>query len=337
MVNMKKRAKKNTYTIYDFDLENRDQILRESRDAIQNYIRNGVKNEQLKKLIDVEDEFQRRYARCFDVEMVIEKIGQIDVKKVNEVQELIAGTEKNMDTELEAMSRIMEYVVKVASDRISKTVANMLEDVAYLSNMNMLYELYEKEEKIRKEREEFEKRAQEAKHLFEIASQLSHRRRMELEEVRKEIEVSKEELENTINKSASYFNVKMRGEKTQISLSPKGIKFVEYVYEQSDNPPKNMMNQIIYQNCYNILDNIEKSCEKKKRENLNLGGMSPNREHAIKQKYMKTMQTLMMNDDIRYEISKDGYWRYCNREESELNGNEKNRFRISRSWDETIF
>lgn len=337
MVNMKKKKDKKSYTIYDIEIENRDQILRESRDAIHNYVKNGVRNEQLKKLIEVEEEFQKKYARCFDVNIVIEQIQQIDKSKLVETQQVLGGLEGNAETRLEDISQIMERVVEVASKTISETVANMLENVAYLSNMNMLYELYEKEERIRREQEEFQKRAEEAKYLYEIASQLSRCRRMELEEIRKEIEVSKEELEYILNKSASYFNIKERGDKTQVSLSPKGIKFTEYVMEEKGSCSINRLNQIVYQDCYNLLETIEQVYGTKKKKDIDLEGLSPERKRAIRQKYIKTLHTILEDDEKRYEISKDGYQVFFSGEESALDGDEKNRFNISTKWDETVF
>lgn len=344
MVDMNKKED-SIYTIYDIDLEDRDQVLRESRDAIQTYIKNGIRNEQLKKLIEIESEFQKRYLQCFDVSILGELIQKIEVKRSEKVEKAITNINKDNAIMSECVSQIVESYAEEMVDTISRTVTEKLENVAYLSNMNMLYELYEKEEKVRKEQEEFEKRAREAKHLYEIASQLSRRRRMKLEEIRKEIEISEEELEYTLNKSSTYFNIKERGNKTQVSLSPKGMKFTEYICEQSNDLPKGMMNQIIYQDCYNILDSVEKvwkiskekEVETKKKEDLNLEGLSPDREHAIKQKFIRTMQILMMDDETKYEVSKYGYQNCYSIEEGELDGKEKNRFRISRNWDEAIF
>lgn len=337
---MERKIKSKKYTLYDLELEKGDQVLRESSDAIQNYIKYGVENTYLKKIVSQEEKFQEQYSKSFDVEILLEKVKAIEKKE--KLKYVVAALEERPETKNQETLRMAEYTMKLVTDMISNTlidtIAEMLDRVAYLSNMNMLFELYRKEEKIRIEQEEFERQAQESKYLYIITSQLDKNRRMELEEIKKEINAPKGIVEQVLNKFISYFNIKERGEMIQISLSPKGRKFTEYIYNKNEHLSKIAMEQMSYNGYYEILDNIEaikKGNLKKENIKLNIKGLSPNKQKAINQKFIKTIQVLGENEDIDYENSKEPFWANFEIEEEKING--KNRFRICKQWNETIF
>lgn len=338
MMLMKRKNRNPEYSIYDIEVENKDQILRESRDAIQKYIRYGIRNETLKRIIEQESEFQEEYSRCLDINNML-----TEIKKIEKTQSLISTLENDSNTKKENASKIVAQFVQDTVDTVSKTVNKMFENLAYFSNMNMLYELYEKEKQLRREEEEFLRQAEQEKKLYEITLQLSLHRRMELKEVERKINIPKNELEKTINKSAVYFNIKERGEKTQISLTPKGMKFTEFMSEESRQFSRSAINQMRYNDCCMIFNMIEKTNKEKqkvgirKKANIKfeLEGLAPERNRALGQKFIKTIDSLFEDDNIKYEISKDGYRKCYSIEEDKID--DKNQFTISRRWDETFF
>ena len=68
-------------SFYNNDEEKRDQYVRELENAIQKYIKTGVKSKQLDEVWEVEQVFQIRYQERFDVQKLITKTLKEEVKK----------------------------------------------------------------------------------------------------------------------------------------------------------------------------------------------------------------------------------------------------------------
>lgn len=68
----------------------------------------------------------------------------------------------------------------------------------------MLYELYEQEERLRSEEEEYEKISEKFQKMADITRSLSHERRMKIEQLQKQTDISEKELESLLNNILIY-------------------------------------------------------------------------------------------------------------------------------------
>ncbi|MCQ4726024.1 hypothetical protein NE664_05030 [Anaerotignum faecicola] len=73
-----------------------------------------------------------------------------------------------------------------------------------MSHMNMLYELYEQEERLRSEEEEYEKISEKFQKMADITRSLSQERRMKIEQLQKQTDISEKELESLLNNILIY-------------------------------------------------------------------------------------------------------------------------------------
>ena len=90
----------------------------------------------------------------------------------------------------------------------------------------MLYELYEQEERLRSEEEEYEKISEKFQKMADITRSLSQERRMKIEQLQKQTDISEKELESLLNNILIYVKKK---DSIQISLSPAGKKYCDYI------------------------------------------------------------------------------------------------------------
>ena len=70
--------------------------------------------------------------------------------------------------------------------------------------MNTLYELYEQEERLRSEEEEYEKISEKFQKMADITRSLSQERRMKIEQLQKQTDISEKELESLLNNILIY-------------------------------------------------------------------------------------------------------------------------------------
>lgn len=68
----------------------------------------------------------------------------------------------------------------------------------------MLYELYEQEERLRSEEEEYEKISEKFQKMADITRSLSQERRMKIEQLQKQTDISEKELESLLNNILIY-------------------------------------------------------------------------------------------------------------------------------------
>ena len=132
---------------FEKDDEEKDLVVRELEEAVHKYIKTGVKSKQLDKVVDVEVKFQKGYKGCFDIERLIQTITSESKKEVLKNAQLAVTSEgKSVTRELDS---IIDVVLKKVEPLLNGELDKMLSEVAYLSHINMLYEMYEKESKLR--------------------------------------------------------------------------------------------------------------------------------------------------------------------------------------------
>ena len=56
---------------------------------MHSYIKTGVRNTQLDDLIELEEEFQKRYEERFNVRKIAELISQSNIEKISQIEKLM--------------------------------------------------------------------------------------------------------------------------------------------------------------------------------------------------------------------------------------------------------
>lgn len=222
---------------YILDKNNDDEkeiYLKELSTSIHNYIKEGVKNSQLEELIKLKEVFQYQYKQRFDITKIVDsicKFGKEIGKYIKECDGFLKhdgalSVEQNRDTEIRKFTEQFEQFVQAnLYEQIEKTI----KDAAYLSHINMLYELYEQEEALRREEKEYEQRLEEFARMPDILKELYGKKRIEINELQKKVEISEEELAELLESNLKYFNIRPKAEEIQVSLSPKGKKCYMYI------------------------------------------------------------------------------------------------------------
>lgn len=312
--------------------------LQELGKSVHSYIKTGVRNTQLDDLIELEEEFQKKYEDRFNVKKVAELISQSSIERISQIEKTywLKIEKKNDDTICEEKKQQID--VKKVSDHIAEIVVevaynklqNVIKDTAYLSHMNMLYELYEQEERLRREEAEYEKISEKFQKMADITKSLSQERRMKIEQLQKQTDISEKELESLLNRYEKYFNIRKKKESIQISLSPAGKKYYDYIMNSKQKYSKKTLEQVVYKNCDRLMESLENSYDRGLEFNLKLEEISPEKDRALQAKYHKLMQKFISENEEIYTAK--GY--IINEEkESVYRNNEKNRIRIPREWD----
>ena len=322
---------------YMNDDDKKEVYLKELGDSLHNYIRTGVKNEQLDDLVELEEVFQERYEERFDIQKITEMISQSSKRKVTEIEKRYIQEIKEIDNKTkeknifkcsieQASAQIISTVIDILCDKLQ----NVVRDAAYLSHVNLLYELYEREERLRREEQEYEKISEEYQKMANIASNLSKRRRMEIEQLEKQVNMSQEELEYLLNQNQKYFNIREKQENIQISLSPQGRKYYDYIMNSQEKYSQEALNQFVYKNCNRIMESLENSYDRGIEFELKLEKISPEKDRALQFKYHRITEKFISEIEDSYSTKN-----YIIKEEKESvhANNEKNRIRIPREWD----
>lgn len=314
----------------DYNEEKRNLYLREMCESVCRYIKTGVKNKQLEELIPIEDEFRKKYEKRFDTSKIVENIRNLEYNK--SFNDFIAVIEDENGRKNEVLvqkfyGQIMEDVLTT----IQQELEEIIRDTAYLSHMNVLYELYTREEKLKYEEEKFQKLSEKYQLMADIAELLSKQRRMELEDLRRSENVSYEDMRRLLSDCSEYFNIRTRNEKTEISLSPTGRKYIEYILNKEKTYSYEALNQLVYENCDSLMDALENSCEKGIKFELKLKEISADRERAIKHKYFRTWQAIMADKEEGYSINNIVL------ELEERAEDEESSYRISDVWYKNIY
>lgn len=113
----------------------------------------------------------------------------------------------------------------LSNQQLEKT----LRDAAYLSHINMLYELYEQEEVLRKEENEYEQQLEKFEKMPNVLRTLYEKKRVEINILQKQANVSQSELMCLLARNKKYFNICPKAKEVQISLSAKGKKYYNYL------------------------------------------------------------------------------------------------------------
>ena len=223
---------------------------------------------------------------------------------------------------------IKEVVIQSVYDNVIDKLKKIIKDTAYLSHVNMLYELYEQEERLRREEAEYEKIAEQFQKMADITKSLIKERRMKIERLQQQVDISEKELDNLLDRYEKYFNIRKKKEGIQISLSPIGKKYYDYIMNSQQKYSRNTLEKLVYKNCDKLMESIENSYNRGLEFNLKLEELSPERDRAIQSKYHRLAKKFISEHEEIYTANA-----YIINEDKESVYNEKNRIRIPRQWD----
>lgn len=316
------------------DDDKKEIYLKELGDSIHNYIRTGIKNEQLDELIELEEVFQERYEKRFDVDRVVEMISQSSKGKITEIEKSyiqeLSHRKKEENAFIVTLEQASAQIISTVVDIVCDNLPKVVKDTAYLSHINMLYELYEREEQLRREEEEYDKISREYQKMADISRKLSKQRRMEIEQLERQADISQEELEHLLSQNEKYFNIREKQENIQISLSPQGRKYYDYIKNSQERYSQETLNQLVYKNCNSIMESLENSYDRGMEFELKLEEISPERDRALQFKYHRITEKFISETEDDYTAR--NYIIKENKERMNIS-NEKNRITIPRIWD----
>lgn len=315
------------------DESEKEKYIYESASALFGYIRTGSKNIWLEEMASLESEFNERYKARISEETIRAQISdfindscQDYIKKFN-MSEIT--TEKDCEeTRLtEIIKQMFEEAYTMTKELLSGSITKLIRDTAYLSHMNMLYELYEKQEKLRREEKEYGDMSKRFKEMAKIAEMLSKEKRMELIQLRKKMNLTEKQMDALLTECNKFFNIRKKQQGVQVSLTADGRKFLEYCLNSEGGISNEKMNRLIYKNCDKLINAIENSCSRGVKYDLQLDGLNMDKEAAIKFKYNR-----LVDDLLDYKWTDSYYYRKKNRRDDE-----RNEYRIPREWDAGLF
>lgn len=276
--------------------------LRNLEKSLYNYIRVGVENKQLEDLSQLEEEFQEKYENMFRMRNIVkdafEDLNTADRFLHYQRKYLLEQREKSSD----------EYSVQVFTDYLAEEFCGLIQDklekvikdVAYLSHMNMLYNLYEREKEQQNVEKTYEQAAARFDKLSDIIEGLSRNRRMSFETICTEFHIPEEELDKLLIRENQYFNIRQKANSIQVSLSPSGRKYNRYIISSKEGYSKEYVEQLLSKNCRRIVDNLEHSWDRGVEYELRLEGVSPDGERVLQYKYHNIVQKLLSEKEETY-------------------------------------
>ena len=305
--------------------DEKDLVVRELEEAVHKYIKTGVKSKQLDKVVDIEVKFQKGYKGCFNVERLMQTITSESKKEVLKNARLTAVSERKSATR--ELDSIIDVVLEKVEPLLNYELDKMLNEVAYLSHINMLYEMYEKESKLRQEEQEYRKMVAQYESMEKIVKQLRESRRMEVRKLQEAVKAPAQVVYATISENPKYFNIKERGDTYQISLSPAGRRISGHAIDAAIMYSQETLDHLIYKNCYSAMEGLEKTFSNKTGRvvegNIKFEGVSPEKKRALQSKYHQVTRKVLEEDEEAYLM-----W---NKLEGDDDYNEENKYKFKLS------
>lgn len=305
--------------------DEKDLVVRELEEAVHKYIKTGVKSKQLDKVVDIEVKFQKGYKGCFNVERLMQTITSESKKEVLKNAQLTAVSERKSATR--ELDSIIDVVLEKVEPLLNYELDKMLNEVAYLSHINMLYEMYEKESKLRQEEQEYRKMVAQYESMEKIVKQLRESRRMEVRKLQEAVKAPAQVVYAAISENPKYFNIKERGDTYQISLSPAGRRISGHAIDAAIMYSQETLDHLIYKNCYSAMEGLEKTFSNKTGRvvegNIKFEGVSPEKKRALQSKYHQVTRKVLEEDEEAYLM-----W---NKLEGDDDYNEENKYKFKLS------
>lgn len=123
--------------------ENKEEYLKELSQSLHRYIKTGISNQQLDEFLYIQDELKRKKQECFNIENIIQMVIENTKKDL---------WNKYVDFSIDNKELQSEFLDNFCKN-IEDCFISIIEDVIYLSHMNVLYELYEHYQQLYKNNE----------------------------------------------------------------------------------------------------------------------------------------------------------------------------------------
>lgn len=303
-------------TLDDMNESEKEIFLKEEGEALRKYIKTGIQTSQLENLVDVKAAFSKKYVAQMDMENVLEAILKTNEEMVKVKTKRYL--QKNEDNKKKLQEELLNYIISLIKENIDEYLKKVIKDIAYLSHVNMLYELYEKEEYFRREIEEYKRISENYENMDSIIRRLNNVRRVSFQDLQREENLSKEKLNKILNRNLKYFNIRKTKKEVQVSLSPNGRKYSRYLMSLQRTYSQKDLNDLIYKNCDKIMEAMDKTYDKKVICYLKLDGVSKSTNQTIQFKYNKISKKFLVENETIYETKSN-----ILKKESEYNNNEK--------------
>lgn len=328
---MKRKERQRKYEQVDkYSIKEKERYLKDLENSLYNYIRVGVENKQLEELSELESEFQRRYDRLFEMNYIMGEVLE-DVSLPEEFKFLLESEqelkEESKQDEKAAIVEVLEAFNKELVEKLQDKWQKVIRDVAYMSHMNMIYNLYEKEKRQQKNERAYDKVTAKYNKLPTIVKSLSVNTRMSFTEICTQFDISEEDLDQLLVRENKYFNLRKKADGVHISLSPSGRKYNGYIISLEKGYSREKMEQLVYKNCNQMVEAIESSLNKGLEFELTLAELSPDRKRTLQYKYHNTVQKVLSDRE-------ESYRRLDYRIIKEVRENEIFTCRIGENWAE---
>lgn len=320
--------KKTANFMYEKDENEKEEYLQELGKAVHHFVRTGHRTKQLEEFVKQEEKFRERYQKYFNIDFLIgsdlEERYLIEI----DIQDQETANRRNLEFFTKTEKCIRENDAKEIRRELTEKINARFQDTVYLSHINMLYELYEREEKLRREEKEYEKISEQFQSMAKAAQILSQKKRMELEELQIEEDISRQEMEKMLSGCNKYFNVRPKKQGVEISLSPAGRKYYHYMENSSPAYSKEAYNELLRKNTDNVISALEKSYDRGIAVELSLEEILPETERMIRHRYHKLTKRFMAEGSDDYLMNSD----VGNSKKERVKADERISFRIKEEW-----
>lgn len=241
--------------------EEKNEYIMDLSCSIQEYIKSGIAN-------DVLCNFQQ-YASEIKCELT---------KVIDENTELIDTFMKGISSSSGIYGSDMNFIKS-----IQQKLNDNMDKLIYLSHLNMLAELYLRESEKREEQREYVKVTEEFPKLLEISTEINAKRRVSGCKLKEQFKLTDKEYRTVTVNYKKYFNFHkgQNNETGQVSLSPKGRKYLKCMNDVQNHYTQSQVDFLVVKNCEAVIHSISVSLVKSMPQQVSFSGITPQSQRNI--------------------------------------------------------
>lgn len=293
---MKKNDIRKIFSILNEDDFYKEEFLDEMQEAIFYYIKNGIKSRKIEKFEELEIEFKKIYGSIENqMELNINRMMSQNYERMMQYLIILQKEQKSFDYLTNDKGKnFFEYIDRSKAFDY-EDIRKIIDDVTFSTYVYILYQICDIEEKIRLEQKEYDKLTQKYKELPKIVNILNEVGVENPEKIRIEARVEIKDFENIINECIEFFDIQEYENEIDMSLSNKGKEYNSYEKKYGESKySQETMEQIVYKNCYEILNSLEKIED---NEQIEFKDLSKEREEILQSKYIKIYRNMKSNQE----------------------------------------
>lgn len=174
--------------------------------------------------------------------------------------------------------------METAIEECKQAIKDLLLKTKYISKIEAVVELYNKENERRKEWDEFNELDDSNKNFIFIAKELDEHRHMKYRALQQKLNLSDEELLNSIELGERYLNFDWNRDNSinYISLNRRGKKYVDYRLEKVYNFSQADVDRIVEKNCKVVCESAKLASQKGIVAEIKIVDVSPRVGRHIK-------------------------------------------------------